>query len=219
MRMRRAIAAAMSRANRDIPHYYVGETIELGRASNWLVAENERRPLPERLLMGVLLVRAVALALRQHPALNAVWQDDRPVPRTQIHVGVAVSLRAGGLIAPALHNADQGSLSDLMASFRDVVGRARRGGLRASELSDSTITVTSLGEGGAEEVYGVIFPPQVALVGFGRVVTRPWVAEDDVVPRPMVRATLAADHRASDGHAGSAFLRTLDRLLQEPEGL
>ena len=136
-----------------------------------------------------------------------------------IHVGVAVSLREGGLVAPALHDADRCSLGELMASFRDVVGRARRGGLRASELSDPTITVTSLGEGGAEEVYGVIFPPQVALVGFGRVVVRPWVVDGAVVPRPIVRATLSADHRVSDGHAGSAFLRTLDRLLQEPAAL
>jgi pyruvate dehydrogenase E2 component (dihydrolipoamide acetyltransferase) len=218
-RMRRAIAAAMSRSNREIPHYYVGETIDLGRASEWLTAENGQRPLPERLLIGVLLVKAVALALRQHPALNAVWQDERAATRDEIHVGVAVSLREGGLIAPAVHNADGCSLGELMASFRDVVGRARRGGLRASELSDPTITVTSLGEGGAEEVYGVIFPPQVALVGFGRVVVRPWVVDGVVVPRPIVRATLSADHRASDGHAGSAFLRTLDRLLQEPAAL
>lgn len=218
-RMRRAIAAAMSRSNREIPHYHVGETIDLGRASEWLTAENERRPLPERLLLGVLLVKAVALALRQHPALNAVWQDERVATRDEIHVGVAVSLREGGLIAPALHNADRCSLGELMASFRDVVGRARRGGLRASELSDPTITVTSLGEGGAEEVYGVIFPPQVALVGFGRVVVRPWVVDGIVVPRPIIRATLSADHRVSDGHAGSAFLRTLDRLLQEPAAL
>jgi pyruvate dehydrogenase E2 component (dihydrolipoamide acetyltransferase) len=218
-RMRAAIAAAMSRSNREIPHYHVGETIDLGPASEWLTAENERRPLPERLLMGVLLVKAVALALRQHPALNAVWQDERVATRDEIHVGVAVFLREGGLIAPALHNADSCSLGELMASLRDVVGRARRGGLRSSELSDPTITVTSLGEGGAEEVYGVIFPPQVALVGFGRVVVRPWVVDGVVVPRPIVRATLSADHRASDGHAGSAFLCTLDHLLQEPAAL
>jgi pyruvate dehydrogenase E2 component (dihydrolipoamide acetyltransferase) len=184
-----------------------------------LTAENARRPLPDRLLMGVVLVKAVALALREHPALNALWRDERAEPQTSIHVGVAVSLREGGLVAPALHDADTRTLGELMASFRDVVGRARRGGLRASELSDPTVTVTSLGEGGAEEVYGVIFPPQVALVGFGRVVERPWVVDGAVVPRPLVRATLAADHRVTDGHAGSAFLRTLDRLLQEPECL
>ncbi len=218
-RMRRAIAAAMSRSNREIPHYHVGETIDLGRASAWLTAENERRPLPERLLIGVLLVKAVALALREHPALNAVWRDERAEPLDAIHVGVAVSLREGGLVAPALHDTDRLPLGELMAAFRDVVGRARRGGLRASELSDATITVTSLGEGGAEDVHGVIFPPQVALVGFGRIVVRPWVVDGAVVPRPVVRATLSADHRASDGHAGSAFLRTLDRLLQEPEAL
>jgi pyruvate dehydrogenase E2 component (dihydrolipoamide acetyltransferase) len=219
MRMRRAIAAAMSRSNAEIPHYHVGETIDLGPAAAWLAAENLRRTLPERLLLGVVLIKAVAVALRRHPELNAVWQDGQAVRREEIHVGVAISLREGGLVAPALHDADRASLGDLMAAFRDLVTRARRGGLRASELSDPTITVTSLGEGGAEEVYGVIFPPQVALVGFGRPVERPWVVDGAVVPRQIIRATLSADHRVSDGHAGSAFLRTLDRLLQEPATL
>ena len=219
LRMRRAIAAAMSRSNAEIPHYHVGETIDLGATAVWLAGENERRALPDRLLIGVLLVKAVALALRRHPELNAVWKDGQAVRCEQIHVGVAVSLREGGLVAPALHDADGSSLGDLMAAFRDLVTRARRGGLRASELSDPTITVTSLGEGGAEEVYGVIFPPQVALVGFGRIVERPWVVDGAVVPRLTVRATLSADHRVSDGHGGSAFLRTVDRLLQEPANL
>jgi pyruvate dehydrogenase E2 component (dihydrolipoamide acetyltransferase) len=219
VRMRRAIAASMSRANREIPHYYVGTTIDLSNARAWLTAYNEARPVSARLLIGVLLVKAVALALRDHPDLNAVWQDEQVVRRHRINVGVAVSLRGGGLVAPALHDADGRSLDELMEGFRDVVTRARRGGLRSSELSDPTITVTSLGDEGVEEVYGVVFPPQVAIVGFGRVVDRPWVVGDRVEPRTTVRATLSGDHRVTDGHAGSAFLRALDRLLQEPDAL
>jgi len=134
-------------------------------------------------------------------------------------VGVAIFLRGGGLVAPALLHTDRQSLGELMANFRDVVNRARAGSFRSSELSQPTITVTSLGDQGAEAVYGVIVPPQVALVGLGRIQDRPWVEEGAVVVRPVVTATLSADHRVVDGRRGSAFLAAVDRLLQEPEKL
>jgi pyruvate dehydrogenase E2 component (dihydrolipoamide acetyltransferase) len=218
-RMRQTIAAAMSRSKREIPHYYLGATIDLHRALSWLAAENEKRPITERLLYGVLLIKAVALALRQVPELNALWEGERAAPRPDVHVGVAVSLRQGGLIAPAIHDTDRLSLDALMQRFRDLVQRARSGSLRSSELSDPTITVTSLGEQGVETVYGVIVPPQVAIVGFGKVVERPWVVDGQVVVRPVINATLSADHRVSDGHRGGLFVAALDRLLQEPEKL
>jgi len=129
---------------------------------------------------------------------------------------VAISLRGGGVVAPALHDADRQSLGDLMRNFRDLVQRARAGGLRSSELSDPTITVTSLGEQGVETVFGIIYPPQVAIVGFGKIVERPWSVGGRIVSRPLVTATLSADHRVTDGHRGGLFLVAVDRLLQEP---
>jgi pyruvate dehydrogenase E2 component (dihydrolipoamide acetyltransferase) len=218
-RMRQSIAAAMARSKREIPHYYVAHTIDLHRALAWLAEENTRRPVTERLLYGVLLVKAVALALGEVPELNAVWRGDRAEPSAAVHVGVAIALRGGGLVAPALHDADRQPLGDLMRALRDLVQRARGGGLRSSELSDSTITVTSLGEQGVESVVGIIYPPQVAIVGFGRIVERPWVVDGAVVPRPVVSATLSADHRVSDGHRGGLFLAAVERLLQAPERL
>ncbi|MBI5315177.1 MAG: 2-oxo acid dehydrogenase subunit E2 [Nitrospirae bacterium] len=215
-RMRQTIAAAMARSKREIPHYYLSSTIDMGRAMTWLKEENIKRPVTDRLLYGVLLVKAVALALRQVPELNALWKDNAAVQSPNIHVGVAVSLRQGGLIAPAIHDTDKRSLGELMTSFQDVVKRARAGTLRGSELSDPTITVTSLGEQGVETVFGVIYPPQVALVGFGKVVERPWVLDGQVVSRPVVTASLSADHRVTDGHRGGVFLSAVDRLLQEP---
>jgi pyruvate dehydrogenase E2 component (dihydrolipoamide acetyltransferase) len=218
-RMRQTIAAAMSRSKREIPHYYLSTTIDLHRALSWLADENQKKPVTDRLLYGVLLLKAVALALREVPELNAIWEGDRVTLKEAIHVGMAISLRQGGLVAPALHDTDRQSLVELMKNFRDLVQRTRAGSLRSSELADPTITVTSLGEQGVEAVFGIINPPQVALVGFGKVVERPWVVDGHIVPRPVVTATLSADHRVSDGHRGGLFLAALDRLLQEPSKL
>jgi pyruvate dehydrogenase E2 component (dihydrolipoamide acetyltransferase) len=215
-RIRHLIGAAMARSKREIPHYYLGTSIDMFRAMTWLAEENLKRPVTERLLAGSLLMKATALALREVPELNAVWRGTEAVPSPAIHIGVAISLRGGGLVAPALHDADRRSLGDLMTGLRDLVRRARSGGLRSSELSDPTITVTSLGEQGVETVFGIIYPPQVAIVGFGKVVERPWVVEGRIVARPVLAATLSADHRVSDGHRGGLFLAAVDRLLQEP---
>lgn len=218
-RMRQAIAAAMARSKREIPHYYVSTTIDMQPATAWLAAENEKRPLADRLLVGVVMLKAAALALREVPELNAIWEGDHVVRQEQINVGVAISLRQGGLIAPALLDTDRRSLDDLMRGLRDLVNRARSGGLRSSELSDSTVTLTSLGDQGVEAVFGIIYPPQVALVGLGKVVERPWSVAGQIVSRPVVTATLSADHRVSDGHRGALYLAALDRLLQEPSQL
>jgi pyruvate dehydrogenase E2 component (dihydrolipoamide acetyltransferase) len=217
--MRQTIGAAMARSKREIPHYYLAHTIDLHRALAWLAAENARRPVTERLLHGVLLIKAVALALREVPELNGVWRGDRAEPSAAIHVGVAISLRGGGLVAPALHDVDRRDLGDLMRALRDLVQRARGGGLRSSELSDPTITVTSLGEQGVETVFGIVYPPQLAIVGFGKVAERPWIVDGAVVARPLATVTLSADHRVSDGHRGGLFLAAVERLLQAPERL
>ena len=219
LRMRQSIAAAMSRSHREIPHFHVESVIDMSRAIAWLTAENARRPVAERLLYGVLLIKAAALALRKVPEANAVWAGDHVEPKAAVHVGVAIALPGGGLVAPAIHDTDKLSLGELMAKLRDLVQRARVGRLRSSEVSDPTITVTSLGEQGAESVFGLIYPPQVALVGFGRLTERPWVVEGRPELRKVIHASLAADHRALDGYRGSVYLAEVERLLQEPEGL
>ena len=218
-RMQRAIAAAMTRANDEIPHYYVEHSLDMGNALAWLRETNASLGVSERLVSGVLVLRAVALALRKHKKLNATWHGGEAVLSEEIHVGLAVSLRGGGLVAPALRNTDEGSLSDLMARMTDLVSRARAGALRSSEMTSSTITLTSLGERGVESVTPIIFPPQVAIVGCGATLERPWVVGGHVMPRPVMRVTLGADHRVSNGHQGARFLSALDRLLQEPEKL
>jgi len=217
--MRRTIAAAMARSKREIPHYYLAASIPLGRASRWLAARNEGRPVTERVLMAVLLLKAVALALRRHPQLNGFFRDGAFQPATGIHLGVAISIRQGGLVAPAIRDADAQDLDALMRQLTDLAARARSFSLRSSELADPTITVTNLGDQGVDLVQGVIYPPQVALVGLGRVAERPWAENGTVIAMPVVTVTLSADHRVSDGHAGAAFLGEMARLLQEPERL
>ena len=217
--MRKAIAAAMSRSKREIPHYYLSETIPMQRAAEWLARENEKRPVTERLLMGALQLKAVALALAKAPELNGFWRDGAFQPAGGVHIGVAISIRQGGLIAPAIHEADKKSLGELMHALNDLVSRARAGSLRSSEMSDPTITVTNLGDQGVEAVFGVIYPPQVALVGFGRLENRPWVENGALLALPLVTASLSADHRASDGIRGARFLAGLRERLQHPEEL
>jgi pyruvate dehydrogenase E2 component (dihydrolipoamide acetyltransferase) len=217
--MREAIARAMSRSNREIPHYYLAQDIDMLRASQWLQEANRQRPVTQRLLMAALLIKATALALREAPVLNGFWGADGFQPSEAIHVGVAISLRHGGLMTPAIHHTDLLSLDELMPKLRDLVQRVRGGTLRGSEISDPTITVTNLGDTGVSEVFGVIYPPQVALVGFGAIADRPVAVDGLLGIRPVLTASLAADHRASDGVVGARFLNALSQFLQEPDTL
>jgi pyruvate dehydrogenase E2 component (dihydrolipoamide acetyltransferase) len=217
--MRKAIAAAMSRSKREIPHYYISESVPMRRAVDWLTRENEKRSVTERVLMGALQLKAVALALRKYPELNGFWVNGAFQAASGIHLGVAISIRQGGLIAPAIHDVDKKSLGEIMRGLSDLVTRARAGSLRSSEMSDPTSTVTNLGEQGVEAVFGVIYPPQVSLIGFGRMETRPWIEDGAVRAIPLVTASLSADHRASDGMRGARFLAELRERLQHPEDL
>jgi pyruvate dehydrogenase E2 component (dihydrolipoamide acetyltransferase) len=214
--MRRAIAAAMGRSKREIPHYYLSHTIDIGAAQDWLAAANAQRPPAERLLMGALIIKAVAKAAREFPEFNGFHVEDEFRPSEAIHVGVAIAIRGGGLAAPAIHDTADLALADLMTRMRDLVARVRAGRFRSSEIADPTITVTSLGDRGVDAVWGVIYPPQVAIVGFGRIVVRPWVVDGQVTARPTVCMTLAADHRVSDGHRGALFLERTGQLLANP---
>ncbi len=217
--MREGIAAAMSLSKREIPHYYLSTTIDMGPALAWLERFNGQLPPEGRLLPAVLLLKATALALGEVPQLNGFWIDGHYRPSVGVHIGWAIALRGGGLIAPAIHDVDRMKLPDLMEALRDLVGRARAGGLRSSEMTDPSFTVTSLGDRGVDAVTPVIYPPQVAIAGFGRIAERPWVVDGQVTVRPLLVASLGADHRASDGHIGGLFISAIERLLQEPDRL
>ena len=217
--MRRAIAAAMSRSKREIPHYYLSHDIDLQTAQDRLTALNADRTPDRRLLMGAMLIRATVRALAKVPELNGRFEAEPFAASESVHCGLAVAMRGGGLIAPAILDAQGMDLDAIMEAMRDMVARTRTGRLRNSEITQGTITISSLGETGVDALFGVIYPPQVALLGFGAPRLRPMVREGRVEPRLGVTASLAADHRVSDGRRGALFLSEINRLLQEPESL
>ncbi len=217
--MRRAIAAAMERSKREIPHYYLTHIMNVSAPQSWLEHHNSGHPPAERILFGALLVKASALALRVFPEFNGFYDQGRYAPSDAIHVGLAIAIRGGGLAAPAIHDTDTLPLGELMAKMRDLVGRVRKGGFRSSEISDPTVTVSALGDRGVEALLPVIYPPQVAIIGFGTPLPRAWALGDAVAVRPVLSVSLAADHRVSDGHRGALFLRRIEELLQHPEAL
>ena len=213
--MRAAIAAAMARSKREIPHYYLSQSVDLTRASDVLASANADRAPEDRLLLGVLFLSAVVRAAQDYPEFNGHFIDGAFRPAPKVHAAMAVALRGGGLVAPAILGSGDCDLDTLMARMRDTLGRVRAGRFRARELSDATITVTSLGERGVETLFGVIQPPQVAIVGFGSPAERPVVRDGTLAVARTTTVKLAADHRVSDGHRGALFLRAIDRHLQE----
>ena len=216
--IRSAVAAAMSKSNREIPHYYLEKRIDMTKALAWLGETNHKLPIQKRLLPAALLIKSVAQSLVDFPNLNATWDNSLQLKK-EINIGFVVSLRGGGIIIPTIHNANLKNTSEIMEALNDIIPRARAMKLRSSDLSDSTITITSLGEGGADVVFGVIYPPQVAIIGFGGSSQQAVVENGMLGIRHVFTVTLAGDHRATDGLTGSDFLVTLNKHLQNPESL
>lgn len=217
--MRTVIAAATARSKREIPHYYLMHDVDITGMSAWLAEHNATRTPDQRILSAAVYLKALAAAIRKHPGFNGFFEKDQYRESERVHVGVAITIRGGGLVAPAIHDTDKLTLAALMEHLRDLVERVRAGRFRSSELSDSTITLTNLGDRGVDGVVPVIYPPQVAIAGVGTPRERAWVVEGKVVARQVVTLSLAGDHRASNGHQGALFLATWAELVQRPEQL
>ena len=217
--MRSAIAAAMSRSKREIPHYYLSHQIDLSAADAYVTEINADRDPESRLLIGVVFAKAIAKALKKYTEFNGHFTNGEFVASDAVHLGMAINIRGGGLVAPALFDAESKDLDTLMTELRDLVSRVREGRFRARELSDSTITLSSLGDRGVDQLYGVIYPPQVAIVGIGTPRMQPMIENGEVRAGLGSTLTLAADHRVSDGHRGALFLRAIDKPLQLPKDL
>ncbi len=217
--MRAVIASAMARSKREIPHYYLSTDVDYSSVNSWLAKRNAELPIEQRMLPVVPLLRAIALTLQAFPDFNGYYQDKTYQPSKAVHLGVAIAQRGGGLIAPAILDAQDQQLPLLTEKLRDLVNRARAGRLKNRELSDGIITLTSLGDGGVDSLFPVIYPPQVAIIGAGSVRDRATVVNGKLAARPIMTLTLAADHRVSNGRSGAQFLARIRDLLQIPEKL
>jgi pyruvate dehydrogenase E2 component (dihydrolipoamide acetyltransferase) len=217
--MRQAISDAMSRSKREIPHYYLSLEINLSKAQQWLIEQNQQREPEQRLLLPALLLTVIARQLSRFPDLNGFYTEGNFTPSAEINIGNTISLREGGLVIPAILGADQLTPDQIMDALRDLAERSRRGRLRSSEISQGTITVTSIGERGADSITGVIYPPQVAIIGLGRLRQAPVINGDQLKIGDVMTVTLAADHRVTDGITGARFLHSVAKQLQHPEDL
>jgi pyruvate dehydrogenase E2 component (dihydrolipoamide acetyltransferase) len=217
--MRTIIAAATARSKREIPHYYLMHDVDVTGMAAWLAERNAPRTPDQRILPAAVYLKALAAAIRKHPGFNGFYGENGFQESEGVHIGVAITVRGGGLVAPAIHDTDKLSLDELMQHLRDLVERVRAGRFRSSELSDSTITLTNLGDRGVDGVIPVIYPPQVAIGGVGTPRERPWVVDGKLEARQVVTLSLAGDHRASNGHQGALFLATWAELVQGPEQL
>lgn len=213
--LRRAVARLMERSWAEIPHYHVASTIDLTESNDRLERYNAERPVDERMVAAATLYCAAARAAHDTPQLNGWWHDGAFVPSDSVDLGIILSLRTGGIVVPTIQSADRLDAAEMMAVVRDLVERARRGRLRERDMRPASISITSMGELGADRVFGVVHPPQVTLIGFGAPRLRPAMVDGIVTPRVLVETSIAGDHRAHDGLIASRLLRHLTRHLED----
>jgi pyruvate dehydrogenase E2 component (dihydrolipoamide acetyltransferase) len=211
--IRRAVAKRMSAANRDIPQFHVTSRIDVEAAQRGLQELSARSGT--RITLTTVLLAATARALRAHPRLNSVWDGEELYSSHAINVGVAIALE-GGLVAPAILDADALDLPELAEQLRDLVERARNGGLRSAELTAATFTLSNLGMFEVANFAAIVTPPQVAILATGSVLsTQSWNGSQWTSSN-YIEATLSCDHRALDGADAARFLQSLRRELESP---
>lgn len=214
--IREAIARTMSRSKKEIPHYYLRSKVCIDPLIETLDKINSTPTTQDRILMPAALMHILALALKKHTDMNGYYENEKFVPHSEINMGMAIALKTGGVIAPAVLGMESLDLIAVNGALKDLILRSREGKLKASELSMGTITVTNLGDLGCHEVFGVIFPPQVALIGLGQIRKEAVVDNNIVKPGFVIDITLSADHRVSDGLSGSRFLQTVSEYIAQP---
>ena len=217
--MREAIAANVIRSKREIPHYYLQLDVLLDKALACLSEHNAELPPSQRVLVNAVIYCAIARALIDFPSFNGFYIDGHYEPSETVHLGHAISLRTGGIMIAAIRDAQKLSAIELMDTLRDQVTRAREGRLRMSEVTGASVTISSIGDRGADSMQSIIFPPQVAIFGLGRPRKSPWIIDEAIVAATIVSISLAADHRVSDGHSGARLLNKINKFLQTPEKL
>ncbi len=216
--MRQAIARRMTQSKREAPHFYITMEIDMGAAMSLRHEINLSLSAEERLTVTDMILKAIALALRQFPSFNAYFLDGQLRPQTQVNVGLAIALE-DGLIAPALLDADRKPLVQIAKESKSLAERARSGRLKPEEYSQATFTLTNLGMFEVDTFQAIINPPHVAILALGTVRAQPVVKEGRIVIAQMMKATLSSDHRAVDGAQAARFLGAVRKALEAPASL
>jgi pyruvate dehydrogenase E2 component (dihydrolipoamide acetyltransferase) len=214
--MRRAIARRMVQSKQQAPHFYLTTDLDMEALLGAGEQLNAGRDADRRITVTALLIKAVALALAEHRAFNAIWEGETLQQVEAVNVGVAIALDEG-LIAPALLGCERLSVEQISDDLRDLVTRTRAGKLRAPELTDATFTLSNLGTFEVSQFTAIITPPQVAILATGKTEPRAVVREGALVARQTMTVTLSSDHRAVDGAGAARFLGTLKGLVEAPD--
>ncbi len=214
--MRKTIARRLTASMQEAPHFYLTRSISMEAATAWREKLNTLSPV--KISFNDLIIKAVALALRKHPYLNAAWMGDHIRLYQEVHIGFAVAIEEG-LIVPVIRHADRKGLSEIATETTALAQKARERKLTPEEYTGSTFSISNLGMFGIEEFTAVINPPEAAILAVGAIQSVPVVKGDTVTVERRMRVTLSCDHRVVDGATGAAFLTTLADLLEEPARL
>jgi pyruvate dehydrogenase E2 component (dihydrolipoamide acetyltransferase) len=211
--MRKVIAKRLAESKFSAPHFYVTMSIDMDKAVESRGKLNEVAPV--KISFNDMVLKAVAIALRQHPAVNSSWLGDKIRINHHINIGVAVAVE-DGLLVPVVRFADNKSLSQIATEVKDFATRAKNKKLQPADWEGSTFTISNLGMFGVDEFTAIINPPDSCILAVGAIQQVPVVKNGAVVPGNIMKLTLSCDHRVVDGATGSAFLQTLKGLLEEP---
>ena len=211
--MRKTIAKRLSASKFNAPHYYLGVEFDM---ENAMTFRKQYNSMPDtKISFNDIVIKATAMALKQHPEVNARWYDDKIVKHHHVHMGVAVAVD-DGLVVPVVKFADELSLPQIGAQVKDYAGRARDKKLAPAEMDGSTFTISNLGMFGIETFTSIINQPNSAILSVGTIVEKPVVKEGQIVVGHTMKLTLACDHRSVDGATGSLFLQTLKGYIENP---
>jgi pyruvate dehydrogenase E2 component (dihydrolipoamide acetyltransferase) len=211
--MRKTIARRLAESKFTAPHFYLTISIDMGAAMTARKAINAAGDV--KVSFNDMVVKATALALKKHPAVNSSWLDDRIRYNDHVHIGVAVAVE-DGLLVPVVRHADTKSLSTIGGEVREFAGKARDKKLQPSDWEGNTFTISNLGMFGIEEFTAIINPPDACILAVGGIQEQPVVKNGAVVPGHVMKVTLSCDHRVVDGATGAAFLNDFKAFLEEP---
>jgi pyruvate dehydrogenase E2 component (dihydrolipoamide acetyltransferase) len=211
--MRKTIAKRLAESKFSAPHFYLTMEINMDKAVEARKSINDVSPV--KISYNDMVIKAVAAALRQHPDVNVSWLGDKMRKNHHIHIGVAVAVK-DGLLVPVIRFADNKSLSHIAVEVKDLAQKAHDKKLQPSDWEGSTFTISNLGMFGIEDFTAIINPPDACILAVGGIKETPIVKNGQVVPGNVMKVTMSCDHRAVDGAVGSAFLKTLKGLLEDP---